>query len=199
MKRIFLAGVTLVLAGLCVLVVNCSQNNSANDWSEYLGGPERNHYSELNQITLDNVVQLQVAWEYHTQDSGQIQCNPLVINGVLYGMTATVQPFALDAPTGKEIWRVRDSTGTISLATSRGVAYWKDGEDERVLYTKEQWLFALDAITGKAILTFGDSGRVSLKSGLGETSKDKFVISNTPGTVYEDLIVMPIRVSEGGC
>ena len=189
----------LLLAVLTILAVaSCETKHHANaDWSEYLGGPERNHYSDLDQINPKNVQNLSVAWEYHSGDSGQIQCNPIVINGVLYAMTATVQPFALDAATGKEIWRNRDSTGTTWYGTSRGVAYWQDGDDKRILYTKESWLYALNAADGKPILGFGDGGRVSLKAGLGRTADKKFVISNTPGTVFEDLIVMPLRVSEG--
>jgi quinoprotein glucose dehydrogenase len=190
----------LVWASLVSLIFGCCQTkeeNATSEWREYLGGPDRSHYSPLDQITLDNVKKLGIAWEYHSGDSGQIQCNPIVVNGVLYAMTATVQPFALDAATGKEIWRNRDSTGTTWYGTSRGVVYWEDRDDKRILYTKESWLYAIDAMTGKTITTFGDSGKVSLKSGLGPTAEKKFVISNTPGTVFEDLIVMPLRVSEG--
>jgi len=167
-----------------------------NDWKEYLGGPERNHYSLLDQINRSNVQQLQVAWEYHTLDSGQVQCNPIIVDGVLYGMTAATRPFALDAATGKEIWKGK-SEGPDNFSSSRGVAYWEDGDDKRILYTSGPWLHALDARTGKSIASFGDSGRVSLKAGLGATSEDKMVISNTPGTVYEDLLIMPLRLSEG--
>jgi len=109
-------------------------------------------------------------------------------------MTATTRPFALDAATGKEIWK--GSKDTIdSYSTSRGVSYWENGDDKRILYTKGAWLYALDARTGKAINTFGENGRTSLRAGLGETSKDKMVTSNTPGTIFEDLIVMPMRLS----
>ncbi len=169
----------------------------SSEWREYLGGPDRNHYSMLDQINISNVSRLIKAWEYHTGDSGQIQCNPIIVNGVLYGITATMQPFALNAATGKELWRQRDSLGTTWYGNLRGVVYWEQEEDKRILYTKESWLHALDALTGKPILTFGDSGKVSLRTGLGPTAEKKFVISNTPGTVFEDLIVMPLRVSEG--
>ncbi len=188
---------SLICAALMFL--RCSTNETLHEnreWREYLGGADRNHYSTLTQITPENVNQLQVAWEYHTGDSGQIQCNPLVIDGILYGMTATVQPFAIDAGTGKEIWRVRDTTGTTWYGTARGLSYWEEGDDKRILYTKEEWLYALDAATGKAIPSFGENGRVSLKTGLGATAKEKFVISNTPGTVFDDLIIMPLRVAE---
>lgn len=131
------------------------------------------------------------------QDSGQIQCNPIIVNGVLYAMTATVQPFALNAATGEEIWRVRDTTDATWYGTNRGVTYWEDEGDKRILYTKESWLYAINALTGKPILSFGDSGRTSLGTGLGKLGKNRFVISNTPGTVFEDLIIMPLRLSEG--
>jgi quinoprotein glucose dehydrogenase len=185
------------ILGTAILLLNCKKTPDSQEWTEYLGGPDRNHYSTLDEINLSNVAKLQVVWEYHTLDSGQIQCNPIIVNGILYGMTATAQPFALDAATGKELWRAKDSLGTKWYATSRGVAYWQDNDDKRILYTKESWLYALNAATGKSIINFGDSGRVFLGTGMGETAKNKFIISNTPGTVYEDLIIMPIRVSEG--
>ncbi|MBL7698698.1 MAG: PQQ-binding-like beta-propeller repeat protein [Chitinophagaceae bacterium] len=182
-------------------ILSCKTENEkitygTNEWREYLGGPERNHYSPLNQINKENVSQLKVAWEYHTKDSGQIQCNPIIVDGVLYAMTATTRPFALDAATGKEIWK-GDHEGPDSYSSSRGVAYWEKGDDRRILFTRGPWLYAVDARTGKPVASFGENGRTSLKSGLGETSADKMVMSNTPGTVFEDLIVMPMRLSEG--
>ncbi len=193
----------LVVLVACLVIgyLACKQgaekpSYGTNEWKEYLGGPERNHYSPLDEINKNNVQQLKVAWEYHTFDSGQIQCNPIIVNGVLYGMTATTRPFAVDAATGKEIWKGQ-SEGPDSYSSSRGIVYWEDGDDKRILYTSGPWLYALDARTGKPIAAFGDSGRTSLKSGLEPTSEEKMVISNTPGTVYEDLIIMPLRVSEG--
>src|SRR5688500_1389335 len=169
----------LVPFTIMVVCFSCKQSDEkkgygTNEWREYLGGPERNHYSPLEHINKSNVQQLQVAWEYHTKDSGQIQCNPIIVDGVLYGMTATTRPFALDAATGKEIWKGH-SEGPDNFSSSRGVAYWEDGDDKRILYTNGPWLHALDALTGKSIASFGDSGRVSLRSGLGATSEDKMV------------------------
>jgi quinoprotein glucose dehydrogenase len=167
------------------------------EWREYLGGPDRNHYSTLDQINLANVQQLRVAWQYHTQDSGQIQCNPIIVNGIMYGMTAFTQPFAVDAATGKEIWTKRTTSRNQSLSTSRGLTYWERGKDKRILYTNDAWLYAVNALTGEPIVSFGEKGRTSLKAGLGPTALNKIVISNTPGTVFEDLIIMPLRLSEG--
>ena len=190
----------LIMLLLILAIAGCETketNKGAHEWREYLGGHDRNHYSSLTEINASNVDQLQVAWVYHTGDSGQIQCNPIIVNGILYGMTATVQPFALEAATGKEIWRVRDSAAGTWYGTSRGVSYWEDNDDKRILYTKESWLYAIDAMTGKPVLSFGDSGRTSLGAGLGPLAKKRFIISNTPGAVYEDLIIMPLRLSEG--
>lgn len=187
------------LVALLILFIggSCGSLSSDNDaqWEEYLGGPDRNHYSSLTQIDLDNVAQLEKAWEYHTGDSGQIQCNPIIVDKRLYAVTATGEPFALDAATGTELWRISDTTGRGVIM--RGLTYWQTGDDKRILYTRGQWLCAAEALTGKPVMSFGDSGRVSLKAGLGETAIEKFVESRTPGTVFENLIIMPLSLSEG--
>ncbi|MFD2101276.1 PQQ-binding-like beta-propeller repeat protein [Flagellimonas iocasae] len=165
-------------------------------WGEYLGGPERNQYSHHDQIDSSNVGELQIAWQYHTGEMGQIQCNAIMVDSTLYGMTATTQPFAINAATGEEYWSKR-ATNDNELSTSRGLVYWEEGEDKRILYTSGEWLYAVTAEAGQPIPSFGEGGRISLKAGLGDTAKNKMVISNTPGTVYENLIIMPLRLSEG--
>ncbi|CAN5167815.1 hypothetical protein BH23BAC1_BH23BAC1_22790 [soil metagenome] len=193
----------LLFIGILILVVITGMMvwprliQEQREWREYLGGPDKNHYSTLDQINLSNVSQLQKVWEYHTKDSGQIQCNPIIVNGIMYGMTAFTQPFAVDAATGKEIWTKRDTISTNSLSTSRGLTYWENGNNKRILYTNESWLYAVDALTGEILSSFGENGRTSLKSGLGSNAKDKSVMSNTPGILYQDLIIMPLRLSEG--
>jgi quinoprotein glucose dehydrogenase len=177
-------------------ITNQSVSDGNGDWADYLGGADRNHYSELTQINPQNVANLQVAWTYSTADSGQMQVNPLIIDGILYGVTPSVQAFALDAATGKELWVFGTKLKDWS-STSRGVAFWTDGTEKRILHTIGSFLYCIDAKTGKGIPSFGDNGRVDLHEGLPSVAKDKFVISNTPGTVFEDLIVMPLRLSEG--
>lgn len=196
-SKYFLLILALLVIALAALYFFNAARSGDSEWREYLGGPDRNHYSKLSQIDSSNVHKLRVAWEYHTGDSGQVQCNPIIVDGRLYAVSAAVNLFALDAASGKELWKLRDTTGVKWYGTLRGVTYWEDGDDKRILYTKESWLYAVDALTGKAVMTFGDSGRVSLKTGLGETAEEKFVISNTPGTLYKDLIIMPMRLSEG--
>lgn len=168
------------------------------DWPEYLGGPERNHYSPLTQITPENVNQLEVAWTYRTGDLGMMQCNPIVVGGVLFGVSATNQLFALDAATGKLLWKfTAPGAGTTNLRTMRGVAYWAEGEERRILYTVDSQLYAVDASNGQLITHFGEGGRVPITTGLGPLTKGKFVGSTSPGTVFENLIVIPTRVGEG--
>lgn len=196
-KKFLVAG---LFAFMFISVVQClipDSNEGNREWREYLGGPDRNHYTPLDQINMSNVSRLEKVWEYHTQDSGQLQCNPIIVDGVLYGVTASVEPFAIDAATGREIWRARDTLVTKWYGALRGVVYWENGDDKRILFTKESDLIALDARTGKPITSFGADGIVSLKTGLGESAEGKFVVSSTPGTVYKDLIIMPLRISEG--
>ena len=121
MKNLSVVIPVLLFTALIACKSESKKSFGSREWKEYLGGPERNHYSPLDQITKENVSHLKVAWEYHTGDSGQIQCNPIIVDGVLYAMTATTRPFALDAATGKEIWRVAKDT-VDSYSTSRGVA-----------------------------------------------------------------------------
>jgi quinoprotein glucose dehydrogenase len=165
------------------------------EWPEYLGGPGRNHYSSLTQINPENVKKLQVAWTYSMPDSGQTQVNPIIVDGVLYGVTSTVQAFALDAFTGKQLWIFGDKSKNGSN-TSRGLTYWSDGEDKRILHAMGAYLYALDAKTGKPVQSFGDNGRIDLHTGLPEIAAKKYMVSNTPGTIFEDLIIMPLRLSE---
>ncbi|MCM4165361.1 MULTISPECIES: pyrroloquinoline quinone-dependent dehydrogenase [unclassified Arenibacter] len=192
-----------IITFAAIFLISCNLDNSAKTdsnkyrgWSSYLGGPDRNHYSTLSQITLENVTQLKMAWSYSAPDSGQMQMNPIVVDTILYGVTAALRAVALDAGTGKEIWRFGD-TLNLERATSRGMAYWEKNDDKRILFTQGTHLFALNALTGTPISSFGENGKVDLHSGLPSSAKDKFVSSNTPGTVYKDLIVMPIRLSEG--
>jgi quinoprotein glucose dehydrogenase len=167
-----------------------------SDWPEYLGGADRNHYSSLSKINTDNVKSLKPIWEFHTGDSGQVQCNPIIIENRLYAVTASNHLFALNAASGQEIWRFSPEKKGASNV-NRGVAYWSKGKDKRIMFAYQTWLYAVNATTGKPIPSFGEDGRVSLKTGLGEESAAKFVSSTTPGTIFGDLIIMPMRLGEG--
>ncbi|HKI44320.1 MAG TPA: PQQ-binding-like beta-propeller repeat protein, partial [Balneolales bacterium] len=162
-------------------------------------------YSRLDQINRQNVHNLKVAWIYHTGDKNvqsQIQCNPLMINGVLYGTSPRLKVFALNAANGKQIWRFDpfpNDPAYNPLGVNRGVSYWSDGNDKRILFVAGSYLYALNAKTGKPIESFGNRRRRSLKDSL-DLNRDVsklFVTSTTPGVVYKNLIIVGTRVSEG--
>jgi quinoprotein glucose dehydrogenase len=169
------------------------------------GDPGHRQFSALDQITPRNVTRLHMAWTYHTSDArpdnrSQIQCNPIVVRGVLYATSAQLKVFALDAATGRERWTFKPDTGGAreqSLGVNRGVTYWEDGDDRRILVAAGQRLYALNADTGRPIASFGENGSVSLREGLGRDVSKLYVLSNTPGAIYKDLLIVGTRVSEG--
>ncbi|GAB3938583.1 outer membrane protein assembly factor BamB family protein [Larkinella terrae] len=186
---------------LTVGLLSLTEKPVNTDWPEYNGGPDRNHFSTLTQLNPGNVAGLKVAWEYASggvdtvKNNTQIQCNPLIINGVLYGVSAGSQAFAVDAATGREIWKTAFTDDTFSM-NSRGVTYWTDGKEARIFFAYGSLLYALDARTGKPVLNFGKGGKINLKEGLNRPGADEYVVSNTPGIVYKNLLIMGHRVSE---
>ena len=101
MKRLIWFNIPLFFFG-CI-----SSSEKHTSWAIYGGNKQNTRYSDLAQIDSSNVAQLQQAWTYHTNDAGQmtqIQVNPLIIDGVLYGVSPKLKLFALDAATGEEKW-----------------------------------------------------------------------------------------------
>ncbi|MGH9341082.1 MAG: PQQ-binding-like beta-propeller repeat protein [Acidobacteriota bacterium] len=181
-------------------------NEPAREWRSYQGGPHRNQYSELDQINTHNVDQLQVAWEYHTGDKSedgqsQIQCNPIIVDGIMYVTSPAAKAIALDAATGKEIWKFDPFQGEgapkVTLI-NRGVNYWESDGEKRILFAAHSLLYSLDAKTGKPDPGFGESGSVDLHKGLGRDDQPGlYVTARTPGAVYKDLLILGSVVSEG--
>lgn len=170
------------------------------DWPEYQGDGSRSHYAALSQINKENISGLKIAWTFRSGGAdtllnrSQIQSNPIIIDGVLYGVSANTQAFAIDAQSGKQLWKteLKDNGGT----TSRGVTYWAEGVDRRIFFGAGKYIYALNAVTGKPIDSFGENGRINLKTGIGRPAADDYVTSNTPGTVYENLLITGAKVSE---
>ena len=157
------------------------------DWSAY-GGYDGTHHSSLSQINRDNVKNLAVAWTYDTGEKGGIEANPIVVGNVLYATTPRRGVIALDAATGKLIWKFDfDLPGFV---LTRGVSYWTDGHQGRILAGARNYLYALDATTGKVIPSFGENGRVDLRKGLREPYEGQSVALTTPGSIYKDLIIV---------
>lgn len=198
-RRVKYAGMAIlviVIAGIAYRFLR----QQDTEWPEYNGDGYRSHYSPLHQINKQNVARLKVAWSYASggvdtvRNLSQMECNPIVVHGTLYGVSANTQAFALDAASGKEQWKtaLTDNGGT----TSRGVTYWEKGDDKRIFFGAGKWLYALDAATGKPIRDFGEQGRIDLKKGIERPGADNYVTSNTPNTLYKDLIITGARVSE---
>ncbi len=189
------------LLGLGALLVtaNAAAAENSADWSAYLGGTDSGQYSSLDQINVDNVTQLEVAWTYASEGgnekrSGQIQCNPLVIDGVLYGVSPWMKVFALDAATGVERWTFTPEKPKKSVC--RGFVWWTDGTQRLLLYGGGPYLYALDPATGQPVPGFGDKGRVRLSEGLGRDPDKIYAEASSPGVVYRDLYIIGIRTME---
>ncbi len=192
---------------LLLLLSGCQQHHPYNSWAQYKGGDEAIQYTSLKEIDTSNVRQLQVAWEYHTGDAdtanhSQIQCNPIMVDGVLYGTTPRLKLFAIDAASGKQKW-LFDPFDTLTgnktffnQNNCRGVTYWGSGDDKRIYYTAGNDLLAINAQTGERVRAFGANGKLDLHEGLGAAAKDLFVTATSPGIVYNNLLIMGTRVSE---
>jgi quinoprotein glucose dehydrogenase len=145
------------------------------EWRTYGGDLGNTHYSALDQINAVNFSKLRVAWRFKTENLGSrpeynLEGTPLVAKGVLYATAGTRRSVvALDAATGELLWVHGEHEGARAAASprqlsGRGLAYWTDGREERILYvTMGYRLVALDAKTGNRIPTFGENGIVDLK------------------------------------
>jgi quinoprotein glucose dehydrogenase len=168
---------------------------SARDWPAYGGTADQARYSPLAQISRANVKQLQVAWTYDSGEEGGLQTQPIVVDGVLYAYTPTHKAFALRADTGERLWTF--DSGIKGQGANRGLMYWSAGTDRRVYAAVDQYLYALDAATGKPVPTFGEAGRIDLRRDLGRDPGTQSVRLTSPGVVYKDLLIVGGRVSEG--
>lgn len=163
------------------------------DWPTYLGDKHRANYSPLRQIDRGNVAQLKVAWTYDTGEKGEYQCNNLVVGGVLYTATSSRRVIALDAATGRELWKwdpaaARSGTGG---RRQRGLVWWQNpsGGERRLFTAAGNFLFALDPQTGRLIESFGDKGVLELA--VGTERDDGFVTGlNTPGVIFKDSLIL---------
>ncbi|HUL35869.1 MAG TPA: PQQ-binding-like beta-propeller repeat protein [Candidatus Eisenbacteria bacterium] len=167
----------------------------SRDWPVYGGTPDNNHYSPLSQINRDNVKSLRIAWTFDTGETGGLQTSPIIVDSVLYGITPSQNILALDAATGKLLWKF--NSGIAGTQPDRGLAYWTDGKDRRILVGIMNFVYALDATTGKPIATFGQTGRIDLREGLGrQPASHQFVVLTSPPVVYKDIFIVGGRNPE---
>jgi quinoprotein glucose dehydrogenase len=173
--------------GLGLCITGSGMAFGQQDWPAY-GGHDGTHYSSLSQINRDNVKSLAVAWKYDTGEDGGIEASPIIVGKVLYTTTPHRSVIALDAASGKLLWKFEsDLPGRV---LTRGVSYWSDGHQSRIFAGARNYLYALDAKTGKPISSFGENGRIDLRKGLREPYEAQSVALTTPGSIYKDLIIV---------
>jgi quinoprotein glucose dehydrogenase len=180
--RIASVGVTLAALALWLAPDVTGQSGQPStakgEWPYYTADIRGSRYSPLDQINASNFSKLEVAWRFKTDNFGpfpefKLEGTPLMINGVLYTTAGTRRAvIALDAKTGEQIWTHSLREGKRAAVSprqlsGRGVAYWTDGKEERILYVTTGYrLVALNAKNGNMIETFGNKGVVDLKVGV---------------------------------
>ena len=162
-------------------------------WTAYQGGSHSSQYSALDQINKSNVSKLEVAWTYSI--SGTVTFNPIVIDDVMYVQGTGNAIVALEAATGKELWR-HENQGAIG---ARGINYWEspDRSDRRLVYLNAGNLTAINAKTGETITSFGNNGRVDLRVALWREARNPLQTSN-PGRVFENLVIISLPAQGAG-
>ncbi len=177
-------------------------------WAKTGGGSENLKYSALQQIDTTNYAKLSVAWVYHTENNdstkfGPMECNPIVVNGVMYGVSPKLKLFAVNAATGKEIWTFNPADSAAnktwhrtSVNMNRGVAYWEKENDKRIIYTVGPIVFCVNATTGKLVPSFGTDGGINLVNGLDRDPSKLFVAPTSPVMVYNNLFFVSGLVGE---
>jgi quinoprotein glucose dehydrogenase len=185
----------LALALLTLPAIAAAQTTV--NWPVFGGTTDNTHYSTLSQITPANVSKLKIAWTYETHDEfkgSEMQTNPVVIDGILYGTSPKLRVFALNAATGEELWSFDPNGGRPAPSRFRHRGLVVTGD--RVLVTYRNKLWALDRKTGHPILTFGDSGAVDMRNAFDRPPERITVSASTPGVVYGDLYIIGSTVSE---
>ena len=173
-------------------------SDSYASWRVYRGTSDALQYSALRQIDTTNVHQLQPAWTYRTGDAGErttIECNPIIINDVMYVTSPQLDLIALDAATGEERWRFQPADNASGV--NRGVTYWEEGSDRRIIYGAGANLYALDARHGQPVVAFGNNGRVDLRENLDADPASLSISLSTPGIIYQNLLIIGSATGEG--
>ncbi len=179
-----------------------SPNDNERTWAVYKADANSSSYSRLDQINVSNVSRLQPAWTFTINDMpkdaqpASSQCNPIIVDGILYATSAKRLAYAVNASTGAQIWSYDPFDGGGGGGVGRGVTYWESGDDKRILFAAGNHLVALDARTGKPIETFGEKGKVNLNVGVRDDPEKIAVTMTTPGIIYKDLIIVGSRLPD---
>ncbi|UZD24086.1 PQQ-binding-like beta-propeller repeat protein [Algoriphagus halophytocola] len=170
---------------------SCSPDEESehNTWSHYGGSPDQSKYFEAEQITKENVKQLEIAWNYPTEDNSFSSFSPIIVDTIMYVYGKNNSLIALNAETGREIWIHTDLRGL----SRRGINYWEspDKSDKRLVFTLNNSLQEIDALTGQSITDFGTGGYVDLRVGLDrDPTSIRRMQSMMPGVIFGDLVIV---------
>ena len=149
----------------------------------------------------DNVSRLRVAWTYDTGDAtegSEMECNPIIVHGVVYATSPQLRVIALDATTGKLLWkftpiRRREAPAKAAIAASRIGKKEKTGGFS---LSRSSGYMRSTLGLGKSVAAFGEKGRVDIRRGLGRDPETTNVSANTPGIIYKDLLILGNHDSE---
>ena len=188
-------------------VAFAQQGATDGEWRSFAGDAGSTKYSALDQIDAGNVGSLQIAWRRPIVDaayrdmeptlrySNVSTAAPLIVDGVGYVPNAVGLVEAFDAASGETRWTQRpfEGAGDLRGAGTRGVAYWSDGSESRILAQRGEFLYALDPATGEMFDDFGDGGRVHLTIGLAEGARYRW--GGAP-MVVRDVVVLGQSMSD---
>lgn len=203
----------LFIAGFASCKNTAETPKDYSGWTTYAGSKDGIRYSSNEEINTSNVTQLQVAWTYSSGDKDtnnrtQNQCNPIMIDGILYGTTPQLKLFALNAATGEKKWLFNPATEDTAIKNdpyafykvARGVIYWQDEKavDKRIIYSVGSKTYSINVADGKPVRSFGKNGYIDLTENLDRDTGtyNPYIVNTTPGVIYKDLLIMGMRVSE---
>ena len=174
------------------------------DWKSVGGDPGVRRYSELAQITRENVAGLRPEWTFRTGGLGftptsSIQCTPIIVNGTMYLTSPDTQVIALDAATGVEKWRYNPQRTTLRYLYNRGVAWWSDGgANRRIIFaTPDGFMYSVEADTGSLDPKFGAGGIVDLRAGLERDIGNRVYGATAAPVVIGDRVIVGVSLDEG--
>ncbi|HEU5259018.1 MAG TPA: PQQ-binding-like beta-propeller repeat protein [Vicinamibacterales bacterium] len=201
MRRLGGIATAAIAMWACTAVLGAQHGTTGGQWRSYNGDVGSTKYAPLDQVNTTNVAKLRVAWRRPAVDPAlaardpklrippNFRATPLMVNGVLYAPNGIGLAEAFDPATGKTVWVQEPfAPGELDGDSTRGVAYWTDGRDERILVQRDEYLYALNAKTGKRSPGFGDQGRVNLTKGLGPMMA-KYYWTGAPLVIHDVVIV----------
>ena len=205
--RTFIATCTISL--LLSATSQAQRGTSGGQWPNHSGDKGSTKYAPLDQINRSNVRNLHVAWRrpavadelreqhHELKFSNLFRSTPLMINGVLYASDGIGLVEAFDPATGRTLW-VQESTDpgpeALTGTSTRGIAYWRNGADERILSVRPPYLYAINLKTGELIRSFGEAGKVDLRTGLGPQPQP-FNFTSAP-LIVKDIAVIGSSIAD---